>query len=403
MPVVKRPTLANKGKSSSSARLSFGGSGERVEDGNDASDTFAPKKSDLSRKAAENNAERKLRTSLPLPSRDSEGSSLEHERPTYSQDYINELKSSTPSAPSTENPHKLAHESTELTSITILDVEAKFGSSTSRQYTSSIIPTNAEVREKKARRARLAKEKNAKSIILDDADPSAASDDEFGKNEISLRLPDKYTETRLVPDDEDIAEGFDEFVVDEKLSFDKVAKTQAADVRRAHMATMIDEAEGPSSDESDEDEFEYERKQAYVTAQTKAGTYSTLAQDRAEVERPRTPLRMTPIPDISTALKRLRNIREVKNTELQHYMERLEALRREKAELTEREVWIQGQLKEAGEKYEEMMKAAVPGAQSLLNSQANGDPGSETPNHVQHRGLETLGDSIPSSVEASVD
>jgi len=65
-------------------------------------------------------------------------------------------------------------------------------------------------------------------VSLDDEEDenwASDDDDEFrsNRNEISLRpkeLKEKYAETRLVPDDEDIAEGFEEYVEDGRISLD---------------------------------------------------------------------------------------------------------------------------------------------------------------------------------------
>jgi len=99
-PVVKRP-ISSKPKKRSSLRLSFGPGDADAASGHAEGSpvVFTPKKSNLSRLALDNNAERKsLRKSLPseqLPFR----AGISEDKPSYSKDYLAELRNSTPSTP----------------------------------------------------------------------------------------------------------------------------------------------------------------------------------------------------------------------------------------------------------------------------------------------------------------
>ncbi|EON62064.1 hypothetical protein W97_01283 [Coniosporium apollinis CBS 100218] len=392
-PVVKRPSLALKPKKTSKLRLSFGASESSAEAGSEGDDgsVFALKKSNLSRLAIERNAERTaLRTSLSserLPFR----AGVE-DRPSYTKEALAELQSSTPTTPRDLQPldtDDLANEAKTL------DIASKFGNTVARRtpdVSSSAIPTDAEIREKKARRARLAKEQAANPLLDSDEEPNDddddISDDEFrqNRNEISLRPDDKYPETRLIRDDEDIAEGFEDYVDDGKINLGRKAEHEAERKRRAEMADLIADAEGDPSGDEEMDDSEAERNAAYEAAQTKAGAYAGQRERIEEARRPKTPPKITPVPELSVVLERLkgalRSAQEAQATRAR----RVGELEREKAEIAEREAWIQGQLKEAGERYEKLrIEAGLGGGTGTPVDGMGGGP------LVLQRGLESLG------------
>jgi len=375
---VKRPAISSKSKKSSSQRLSFGpGEGESN------TEVFTPKKSNLSRLAIEKNAERKaLRASLSsdqLPFR----AGASEDRPTYSKDYLAELKSSTPSTPK-ELPSLPASDDEETGQA--LDVTSKFGPLTKLSTTiSSAIPTEAEIREKKERRARLAKEQDYLSLDADDASEEEI-DERTGR--LTLHEKQKYPETRLVPDDEDIAEGFDAYVEDGKISLGRKAEREAERKRRAEMADMIASAEGVGSDVDASEDSEAERNAAYEAAQTRAGTYGTSRDRAAEEQRPRTPPRITPLPDLGAVVEKLRTRLQGLEEARAARVRKMEELRAEKREMKEREVWIQAQLRETGEKYERLRFEAGLGAVNGIDGAGEGG------RLVVNRGLESLGTSL---------
>jgi hypothetical protein len=373
--VVKRPTFG-KNKKRSSLRISFGAGDSEANEGESSSDApvVTPKKSNLSRIAIERSAELRARSplvsELPRAGRD-------EDRPTYSKDYLTELRKSTPSTPKDLKP--TAEEEQESRA---LDIASKFGSSaTLFRETTSAIPTEAEIQEKKNRRARLAKEQAARD---DDEDRPWASDDddEFRthKNEISLRPKEKYAETRLVRDDEDIAEGFEEYVEDGNIALGRKAEREADRKRLNDMADLINKAERGSDDDSSDDS-EAERNASYEAAQTRAGAYGKQAQQRDD--RARTPPKMTPIPDLSEVIERLQADVTTKEQRKEAILNKLEELKGERARIAEKRAYLQGQLQKTGDEYEKLREEA-----GMAALPANGAEGGRL---IMDRGLESLG------------
>ncbi|KAI9834792.1 MAG: hypothetical protein M1819_002878 [Sarea resinae] len=376
-PVVKRPPLASTGsslkpKKKSSLRLSFGpGEASSGQDNEEAGEVFTPKRSNLSRQAIEKNAVRKSLTlpissdRLPLRPQPTD------DRPSYSKDYLNELKTSTPSTPKDlKSLYADEGESKEA-----LDIAAKFGA-LAETSKGSIIPTEAEIKEKKERRARLAHEPDF--LALDDGDTS---------NEISLLPRKKKTETRLVREDEDLGEGFDEFVEDGKIALGKKAERDADRKRRVEMQELINDAEG-DADESSEDS-DADRKAAYEAAQTRAGTYGNKDANR-QLARPRTPPRITPLPNLGTVLQRLQSTLSAMELARMQKVQKMEDLQHEKTEIANREVEIQKLLKESGERYESLRAEAGIGGESAKTLITNGEDVRAEP-LVVNRGLESFG------------
>lgn len=373
--VVKRPTLGSKPKKSSALRTSFG----PPEDGEDDV-VFKPRKSNLSRVAAERSVERKVALQSD-------------ERPSYSKDYLQQLKSATPSSPGKstgDDGDCISSEVSELERGTReLDIVSKFGAGALTKSSASAIPTDAEIREKKERRARLAKEQAADFVSLDPEDRDD-DDHEFKDRRLALRPEEeKYPETRLVPDDEDVAEGFDDFTEDGKVTLGRNAEREAERRRRQEMRNLISQAEGSGSDASS-DASEAERNAAYEAAQTRAGTYgerSTGSRRRLDDDRPKTPPRIAPVPELGAVLAKLKSaLQSMKEAQLAKEM-RLEDLRREKEELAEREVWIQKQLKDTGERYEKLrQEAGMAGTNGVASTTSEGKM-------FLDRGLESLGTS----------
>lgn len=266
-----------------------------------------------------------------------------------------------------------------------IDIASKFGPLAALASMDSTIPTEAEIREKKERRAQLAREQQGFMSLDGDGDDNLGSDDEDPRNEITLRPKEKYPETRLVREDEDIAEGFDNFVEDEKISLGRKAEREAEKKRRADMANLIAEAEGGSADDGSDDS-EAERNAAYEAAQTRAGTYGRADRYSDEAQGLKTPSRITPLPELDTVVARLQSaLKSMEDTKARK-MKRMEELRTEKIEIAEREIWIQMQLKETGEKYEKLRIEAGFGGGAV--TPLNGADGTKM---IVNRGLESLG------------
>ncbi|KAG9188652.1 hypothetical protein G6011_07357 [Alternaria panax] len=364
--VVKRPTLG-KAKKRSSLRVSFG-PGEDSNDGDDSSDTtvVTPKKANLGRIALEKSAQLRAHSPLvPPAARSTE----------YSKDYIEELRNATPSTPQSLDT------SADDEETQALDIASKFGPVASLE-TSSAIPTEAEIREKKARRRRLALEEDA----MDDEDRAWASDDqgedEFRqhRNEISLRPKDKYAETRLIHDDEDIAEGFDDFVEDGRISLGRKSEREAQRRRRAEMAELINDAEGASGDDGTEDSDE-ERNTAFAAAQARAGRYGQKIED--EDDGTKTPPRVTPLPDLDEVLEGLTIDIQTKQQRKNMILQKLQDLKDDKVRIEERKKYLQEQLQRTGDEYEKLRQES-----GLPALPANGAGGGRL---ITERGLDSLG------------
>ena len=319
---------------------------------------FTPKKSSLSRQAVEKNALRKTiannLSSEHLPFRQTE------DRPSYSADHLNELKTSTPSTPKDlRSRSDINHESSKA-----LDLVSKFGSDLAYQDTNSAIPTNAEIREKKERRARLAKEQDFINLSDDDAQEQEDSDGETALLPYARQKSSHKEETRLVRDDEDIAEGFDEFVSDGRIALSKNAERELKKRHEAEMRDLINEAEGGNDSSGSEDESEAERHALYEAAQTRKGMDGLKREDQStKPRRPRTPPRITPLPTLAGCLEKLKQrLAGVEYARMQK-VRRLEEIRKEKEDIRIREEEIQQLLKETGERYEKLRREAETGGE----------------------------------------
>lgn len=361
-PTVIRPSIGSCGSSKTkkrpSARVSFGlgGTSMTEDDDNEGSTVFTPKKSSLSRQAAEKNALRKaIANNL---SSDHLSFRQTDDRPSYSADYLNELKSSTPSTP--KNLH--SRSDTNDKNSKELDLVSKFGSDLAFQHSSSAIPTDAEIREKKERRARLAKAQDFIGLDDEDAQEQEDSDGERSLLPYARQKPPKEEETRLVRDDEDIAEGFDEFVSDGRIALGKKAEREQKQQQKAAIRDLINEAEGGnnSADSDDDDNSEAERHAAYEAAQTRKGMDGLKRNDDQSTRprRPRTPPRITPLPTLAGCLEKLKQKLAGMEYARMQKVRRLEEVRKEKEDIGVREEEIQRLLRETGERYEKLKREA---------------------------------------------
>jgi hypothetical protein len=341
-----------------------------AEDDTPSSEVFTPKKSNLSRQAIAQNAIRRSLASSGVPVRQPDN------RPSYSAAHLSELKTSTPSTPK----ELLSQSDAELSASQSLDIASKFGS-----YTTSLnpaIPTDSEIQEKKARRARLAKEQkynirnssspNSSDEDLRNGDADRDSDeDEFRQNNNTVSiLParSKQPESRLVADDEDIMEDFDNFVEDGGITLGRKAEREQKARKKAEIADLIREAER-SSDEASSDS-DLERRAEYEYTQTRKG------MDGMRVDEHNwggsdpnwgggeshtvawKPPRITPLPNLGMCLHKLRGkLRAVEASRMAKVKE-LEDCERERRDVRDREVEIQVLLKEVGARYERLRAEA---------------------------------------------
>ncbi|KAF1992083.1 hypothetical protein K402DRAFT_443495 [Aulographum hederae CBS 113979] len=355
-PVVKRPNIKKNRASFSPAQIE-----------GDHDSNFTPKKSNLSRLASERNAERKSRASLPsdrLPFR----ATADESRPSYSKDYLQELRNATPSRPA-DLDSKSSSKAFSSSGPSSSDISTKFGPLATAS--SAHIPTEAEIREKKQRRARLAKENEYISLYgsasEDNAEPADGEfDPEFRPRDLLRRQDihekEKYPESRIVHDDEDIAEGFEEYTEDGRLGLSRKARKQQKERQRKEMESLIQDAEGVGlgSDEDSEDDSEEERNKAFEAAQTRHGTYNTaFAETSKSSAKGRKgaiagPPKERPLPDLSDTMARLKNQLKTASAKRKMQQQALDELENEKKDLESREGFIQDGLKDAGEKYEKL-------------------------------------------------
>lgn len=369
---IKRPLF--KPRKSTSSRKSLGLTPlDHDEEEDSAESVVTPKRAGLSRVAIQRNASKRsslLASQLP---RRSPGEEDDDDRPKYSADALLELRDSTPATPKEFGTVEDVAVGTQA-----LDLSAKFGASLARydhlSGQSSAIPSATEIAEKKARRARLAREEAAEYISLDPDDPNLDDDDDEDLDENVMRnergqlvlkpKEDKYglSESRLVHEDEDIMENFDEFTEDGKISLGKKAEAEAARKRKQDMAAQIAEAEG-ASDAEDSDDSERARTDAFVANQTRHGIYnnphSTTTPAAAldlTAHRPKTPPIITPLPTVTIVAQRLEAQLASMQAARTQKLQEMRRLQREKIDLAEQEVRIQQALKETAEKFSHLRK-----------------------------------------------
>ena len=308
------------------------------------------------------------------------------DRPSYSADYLAELKSSTPSTPRPTELPVDAELDSDTDDQTISAVGLTQALTTLDAALPSIIPTEAEIREKKERRRRLKHEQDF--ISLDAAADVPATGSASGSDEDDARhqrrslilpaddvdLPSKYGESRLTRDDEDedMAEGFDDFVEDAgRVSLGRRGRREQERARLRAIETQI--RGGDDNDGSSVDEEEVARTAAYEAAQTRAGTYGTRmtgAGRERESEREREarwrkrmePPKVVPVPELKSAVARLVEMVAEKEEELAQSQQQLHMLEMEVKDIDEEEVRVKELLREAGDRLEKLRGQAVAAA-----------------------------------------
>lgn len=161
--------------------------------------------------------------------------------------------------------------------------------------------------------------------------------------------------TRLVRDDEDFAEGFEEYVDDGGFGLGKKSEQRLRDKKRTEIEELINEAEN-TSDESDS---EAERRAAYDATQAKSAMGGRIKNQIPPKEN--MPPKITPLPRLADNLTRLQTSLALMQSSKTQFIQKMGDLRQEKTEIASREAEIQDLLKEAGEKYENLrIEAGVP-------------------------------------------
>ena len=398
--MVRRPINAPKQKSK--LRISFD-PGENAE----GQDAIVP-------------APTRVKPKAPVRAAEIEDRDRKVDRPNYSKSYLDELKGSTPSTPKDLSAQVSSAEDDDLAVIQpqtqALDTASKFG--TSSASGSSAIPSASEIAEKKARRERLAKESQAAALTTSGRNTGSVrnqddfvsldafdSDGEFKPSRLQVstyikddKAADEMEYTRLVPEDEDIAEGFEHFLEDQpaghqsKKSANRINMSMKQDPKRERdaMRDMIEVAEGASGEESEEsgsENSDASAEHAYMTAQTRHGAgFSHLSKEERrrqdkEAQRPKQPEKTTPVPTLAASLGRLRELKEAAELNKTRAQTRKVEIERRLKEVEVEKTRIQSALEDLGRQLEEAN-------QKVTNQEQNGSNGMVT---VIERGLDSIG------------
>lgn len=374
-PVVVRPTFGRAGSSKvkkrpGSSRLSFG-PGTATADANEDNDDLVgggvvkpsiPKKP-LGQRILGSNALRKSASLQNLAGNLPMRFGAEEETPKYSKEYLEELQSSTPNTPQNlaslqiHDEDEMELDEAELEGALVVQSTEVTRQPAGQGAPASIL-TETEIRERKERRARLAKE--ADFISFDD-DGSENDEDQRGGDRVGGRLtvnfPNKKKETRLIAEDEDLGEGYEEFVSDGQLALGKKAERDAVKRHRKEMEDLIQAAEDGSDVESDDSEAE--RRAAYEAAQRRAGmdglhrpdedldaNGSGFGADGVVIPR------MKPLPKLKEVMQRMRETVQGLEDEVNRKQAQIQELEKAKEEILAREKEVQEILNQAGAKYQ---------------------------------------------------
>ncbi|PHH51845.1 hypothetical protein CFIMG_005957RA [Ceratocystis fimbriata CBS 114723] len=410
-PTIVRPVAARQNslkpkRRPKNSRLSFGGAADE----NDANESDGPvvvttaKKNTLSARAQENSALRRnaILKGLPVRSMDAD-----EDRPIYSKEYLEELQNSTPVTPqnislqgSSLGGDEMELDSTELEGAVIVTT-----SDLQPEPEATRILTETEIRERKERRARLAREGDGDGVDEDDViQLDQDSDGNDGSMLSVLRRRKKENNTRLVREDEDLGEGFDDFVEDGGIALGRKAEREAQKRRKREIAEIINTAEGNSSDDLSDEEAK--RRIAFEAAQSRAGMEGLEKPTRKAADRDKmlqqVPPRLAPIPTLAACTASIKERLVTMQRELALKSQQVADLRQEKQKILARETEVQALLDEAGMKYQAALGKIPKSKDDAGQSSADvieGVPGSGkqiTTGHAlnqfaMERGLESMG------------
>lgn len=269
-------------------------------------------------------------------SRQSNALAPDAHQPSYDPEHLWELRQSTPTTP---KGLTIPCRSSSIENA-IVDIEAGVGQ-LAKICSQVRIPTEAEIREKKERRARLGNKNEYISLdpdVEDDLTPHS-----------KLALP-------LVSDNEEFTEDLESFVEDGALSLGKVSKQKELWKRRSEIKDFIDQAEL----NLEENESDHDRGVLYEELQIRAGMEGVRVNGRL-YSQSAAPLRLTPIPKLDSALCRLRNSLVSLDQSKQQLIHRLEELQNERSEISQREEEIKTLLRDAGDSYQRLRQEIWPG------------------------------------------
>ncbi|KAI5810665.1 nineteen complex-related protein 2-domain-containing protein [Pyronema omphalodes] len=341
--VVRKPVPKSKTASASStpkpkaAKLSFG---TAEEDGE--TETFAMKKSNLSRKAMERNAARVVGMEVRTA-----------EHVSYSAEALAALRQEQVAAPIQEGEGLAGDDIDMLEGATIVSADEE-------ENNGQLISTNddsvpqimdpAYVRVMKERRAARAAAAKHDSTAEDFISLTANGDNQLVKSSKKSKK-----ESRLVKDDFNDMEEIENYAEDAGALLanpgSKSARREEERQRKAQIAEMIAEASDISEDE------EWQKEQIRKGVFTEAGP----GIDGELEALAKNPPVAQPLPDVGEVVRRLEGMLKAMKLRKKQTEMKVEELLREKKEIAEREGMVQSRLKEAGEMYEKL-RAEVGGA-----------------------------------------
>ncbi|KAG0124337.1 nineteen complex-related protein 2-domain-containing protein [Tuber indicum] len=343
-----------KGKKRSSLRLSFGSDASIVDD--EERDVFALRKSTLSRKAIEKNAARKSGLSAGVIGMEHLNLTPSIDRPTYSKEHLDELRSNTPTIPLSQQADLEVEdvdmdvvgadvpETNENTTLT------KYGESSKQE---TIIPDEGLVRVMKARRA----EKAAKAKAEDYISLNIGGDG--GSGEILLKSKKKESRIQRADDNLYDEEELVKYIEDGGIVLGGKAAQRAHDrKRREDIRDAIKEAEGIHDDAMDMDSDSRDSLvEEWERDQIRKGDFSNssgggVARDLEMLSRQ--PPDVTPLPNLDDALRRLEETLAAMEFKKAQTVRQMKALQAEKQEISEREATVQQRLQKASEEYEKL-------------------------------------------------
>ncbi|KAK4646893.1 uncharacterized protein QC761_100660 [Podospora bellae-mahoneyi] len=371
-PVVVRPALGRAGSTkqkkrpTAASRLSFGGAEEAGADEPSAGEKpFTPKKT-LGQRALENNAFRRSASlqnlAGTLPMRFGGG---DEDRPKYSKKYLEELQSSTPATPANvqivDDVDAMDLDPSELDGALVVQAASSTDLVSQGPAAAAHVLSAAEIRERKDRRARLARE----GVVADFVSLDSGSDSEFPQQSSRVVIPSqkkKKSDTRLIREDEDLGEGYDDYVQDDPLALGKKAERDAARRHRAEIAELINAAES----DAESDDSEAERRAAYEAAQRRAGMDGLHKPEEGEenIAGDAVP-RMKPLPKLNEVLKRMNDIVQGLELEFKQKQVVVQSLEKEREEIEKREKEVQEILNQAGAKYQAVVAGAANGGDGV--------------------------------------
>ncbi|KAI1906359.1 hypothetical protein LOZ61_006709 [Ophidiomyces ophidiicola] len=247
-------------------------------------------------------------------------------RPSYDSESLKDLRNSTPSIPA----KNITETSSRDTCGPTPDIKIRFGEIAECDVSPNI-PSEVEIREKKARRALLGQELQFTSIVVDPGSTSPPTEN-----------PGDY----MVSDDEN---DFAFCTLDPSLPVGNVVLQQ----RRAQTKEIINQAEALSMDNDSDNE----RELLYEAAQMRASMDGRRGHTKLSLTIP--PAGLTPLPNLDYSLLRLGSLLVELDQSKHSLVDRLEEVRFKNCEISQREATIGVLLKDAGDFYGRLKKELI--------------------------------------------